>query len=206
MRIRTCCVGALSVTTLLAALAACSSGGGTAPPGTTGGTHGTTPAAANVTESNPPGDIPDNQVFVAYHSPQPGYVVRVPEGWARSRSKSSVTFTSNYNTITITTSHPVTAPTPSSVRASEIPAIRAANHNVHNVAASTTHRPAGNVTLITYQADSPPNPVTGRVAVEAVQRYDFYRRGTEVAVTLAAPVGSDNVDPWRIITTSFRWG
>jgi hypothetical protein len=26
-----------------------------------------------------------------------------------------------------------------------------------------------------------------------------------VVVTLSAPVGSDNVDPWRIITDSLSW-
>jgi hypothetical protein len=59
--------------------------------------------------------------------------------------------------------------------------------------------------LITYRDDSPQNPVTGKVAVEDVQRYEFYRSGTEVALTLSAPVGSDNVDPWRKITDSFAW-
>jgi hypothetical protein len=26
-----------------------------------------------------------------------------------------------------------------------------------------------------------------------------------VTLTLSAPVGSDNVDPWRTVTDSFRW-
>ena len=33
-------------------------------------------------EKNPPGDIPDNQVFIDYSSPL-GFALKVPEGWAR---------------------------------------------------------------------------------------------------------------------------
>src|SRR3954470_10175370 len=33
-------------------------------------------------EKNPPGDIPDNQVFVPYRSPL-GSSIKVPEGWSR---------------------------------------------------------------------------------------------------------------------------
>ncbi|MDT4974331.1 MAG: hypothetical protein QOG98_89, partial [Pseudonocardiales bacterium] len=58
---------------------------------------------------------------------------------------------------------------------------------------------------LTYRADSAPNPVTNKVAVEAVERYEFWRNGTEVVLTLSAPVGSDNVDPWLKVTDSFAW-
>jgi hypothetical protein len=47
--------------------------------------------------------------------------------------------------------------------------------------------------------------VTGKSVTEAVQRYEFWRSGQEVVLTLSAPQGSDNVDPWRTITDSFRW-
>jgi hypothetical protein len=36
-------------------------------------------------EKNPPGDIPDNQVFVEYRSPL-GFAIKVPEGWARRQT------------------------------------------------------------------------------------------------------------------------
>ena len=66
-------------------------------------------------------------------------------------------------------------------------------------------RTAGAAILITYQADSAPNPVTGKVVVEAVERYEFWRNGLRVAITLVSPVGADNVDPWRKVTDSFAW-
>ena len=47
--------------------------------------------------------------------------------------------------------------------------------------------------------------MTGKVVVQSVQRYVFYRAGVEVAITLSAPAGADNVDPWRTVTDSFAW-
>ncbi len=49
-------------------------------------------------EKNPPGDIPDNQVFIEYHSPL-GFSIKVPEGWARRQAADTVTFSDKYNTI-----------------------------------------------------------------------------------------------------------
>jgi hypothetical protein len=86
-----------------------------------------------------------------------------------------------------------------------LPAIRAAARGFSNPGVRTVRRAAGAAILITYRADSQPNAVTGKVAVNAVERYEFYRAGTEVALILAAPVGSDNVDPWRKVTDSFAW-
>ena len=50
-----------------------------------------------------------------------------------------------------------------------------------------------------------PDPVTGKVYRDEVERYEFYRNGTESVLTLAGPVGADNVDPWRTVTNSFQW-
>ena len=40
---------------------------------------------------------------------------------------------------------------------------------------------------------------------DAVERYEFWKAGTEVVLTLSGPQGADNVDPWRIVTDSFGW-
>ena len=52
------------------------------------------------TESNPPGDIPDNTQFVPYQA-KAGWSVSVPEGWARSTSGTTVTFTDKLNTVQV---------------------------------------------------------------------------------------------------------
>ena len=46
----------------------------------------------NAPEKSPPGDIPDNQVYVAYRVPGGHVALKVPEGWAQTRSGSTVTF------------------------------------------------------------------------------------------------------------------
>jgi hypothetical protein len=70
---------------------------------------------------------------------------------------------------------------------------------------TTASLPAGPTVLIEYQANSDPNPVTGKQYRLAVLRYELYKNGSEVAITLLSPVGADNVDPWRIITESYAW-
>jgi hypothetical protein len=45
------------------------------------------------------GDIPDNQVFITYKGA--GYTIKVPEGWTRSGSGSTVTFRDKDNSIRI---------------------------------------------------------------------------------------------------------
>jgi hypothetical protein len=164
---------------------------------------GSRSAAVPQIESNPPGDIPDNQAFVAYRGPQ--FEVSVPEGWARTTRGGRVEFADKYNDIAITSTRTPSAPTVASVRSHDVTSIRTNSPGFVPGPITTVHRGAGAAVLMRYQALSPVNPVTGKVATEAVERYLFWRAGTEVALTLSAPVGSDNVDPWRKITDSFAW-
>lgn len=154
-------------------------------------------------ETNPPGDIPDNQAFVPYTGT--GFTVTIPEGWARSSAGSSVVFSDKYNSVTIASAPAAQAPTPASVRTVDLPKIKAASQGYVAGTVTTVQRTAGPAVLATYQAYSAVNPVTGKVANEAVEQYTFWRAGTSVTLTLAAPVGSDNVDPWRKVTDSFAW-
>lgn len=177
-------------------VAACGSGGTPAKKAATSG-------PVTQVEVNPPGDIPDNQAFVPVALP--GFSVTVPEGWARTKRGAAIVFADKYNSITIDSVSAPAAPTVASARAREIPSVRAASAGFSAGSVGTVRRKAGAALLINYKAKSPVNPVTGKVAVRAVERYEFWRAGREVVLTLAAPVGSDNVDPWRIVTDSFRW-
>ena len=40
---------------------------------------------------------------------------------------------------------------------------------------------------------------------DEVERYEFWRNGKQATLSLSAPVGSDNVDPWKVVTDSFTW-
>jgi hypothetical protein len=163
----------------------------------------TNPAAAG-TESPPPGDIPDTTAYVAYHPASGLYQVKVPEGWARTVTGSTASFTDKLNIITVSVAK-TTAPTPATARASEVPKIQSTTRHFTLTGIGTVSRSAGPAVLIRYSAFSQPDPVTGKVYTDAVERYEFYRNGAEAIVTLSAPSGADNVDAWRTVTNSFRW-
>ena len=69
--------------------------------------------------------------------------------------------------------------------------------------------------LNTISMESRPAPAAPTVASarqaelpairSASRRYEYWRGGTEAILTLAGPLGADNVDPWRIVSDSFRW-
>ena len=191
--------GPAASTTAQAPMSSTTAVPGTASPGT---------SAAQITETNPAGDIPDTQAFVDYTPTQGGYTVRVPEGWARTDSTgtggTSTLFTDKYNSIRIDTAAASAAPTVASVQA-ELTVIGSAATGFTPGEVTIEQHPAGSTVRITYQADSPPSPVTGKVVPQDVQRYEFWNNGKQVTLTLSAPVGSDNVDPWRTVTDSFRW-
>jgi hypothetical protein len=195
-------------------LAAC--GGSSAKSGSTtgpttavaGGASGSSTAGGpnpNATESAPPGDIPDNQAFVTYAPKGAGYSVQVPEGWAMTRQGTATSFTDKYNGIRIEKRALAAAPTVGSVTSVELPALKAAVSGFVPGRITSVHRSAGTVIRMTYKADSQPNPVTGKVILQDVERYEFWRNGTAVVLTLSASQGSDNVDPWRKVTDSFGW-
>jgi hypothetical protein len=209
-----------------ALLGACSSGGGpkpTASPATAAGsaaTTGTAPAGSssststqaaggavnpNAPEVNESGDIPDNQVYVAYTPPSGGFSVKVPEGWARAESGAAVTFSDKLNHVRMEMVDAPTAPTVASVTDTDLPAIRAASAHYEAGTVKTVTRKAGPAVLATYKADAPPNAVTGKVVHDDVERYVFWRAGKAVVLTLSGPVGADNVDPWKIVTDSVTW-
>jgi hypothetical protein len=150
-----------------------------------------------------PGDIPDNQAFVRLTSP--AYQVSTPEGWARTTSPGRVSLSDKFNAITIELSRRATPPTPATVRTSELPHLRAAVRGFSSPRVTVVARPAGRAVLVRYQARSRRDAVTGKTVVNDVERYEFWKAGRLAAVTLEAPHGSDNVDPWRTVTTSFRW-
>ena len=150
-----------------------------------------------------PGDIPDNQAFVRLATAS--YSLQTPEGWVRTTSGRRITLTDKYNAIHVELSALPAAPTVRSVTAGEIPRLRSSVPGFRSPSVTSLTRPAGRVVLVRYQARSRLDPVTGRSVINDVERYEFWKAGRLATVTLEAPHGSDNVDPWRTVTTSFRW-
>lgn len=173
-------------------LVACGSGGATTGPD------------PNAAEVSPPGDIPDNQVFVAYSPPGSGFQVKVPEGWSQTRQGGAVTFTDKLNSIQLQSSPAGAAPTVDQGQAKlkslagTVPGFKAGD-------VSMVKRGAGEALLITYSGDGPSDPVTGKSVTDAFERYEFFNGGEVATLTLSGPQGADNVDPWMIVSDSLRW-
>jgi hypothetical protein len=193
---------AAAVLATAAVLGGCGASG-TAPSGSA--TLSSSTAAAPAPETNPAGDIPDNQAFVPFTPPGGVFTVSVPEGWARTTDGAATIFTDKLNTVRIETRARATAPNTMSVSVDELPAIASLTAGYRPGGVSAVQRKSGQVMLITYQGTSPPNPVTGKIGTDAIERYEFWRGGQEVILTLSGPVGADNVDPWRTITDSLQW-
>lgn len=165
----------------------------------------TSPPAPNATEFNPPGDIPDNAVFVDHTAPGSRVHFKVPEGWAMARSGPVTTYTDKYNSISIEVRKRASAPTVASARKGDVPELQSSvsNFALGNITMAT--RQQGSAVLISYKLDSPPNPVTDKVVRDAAERFEFWRAGQEAILTLTGPENADNVDPWQIVSDSLKW-
>ena len=212
---RACGLGVVVVAIALA-LAGCGGSSSSTSSAATGSSS--TPAAAssssatatssgvnpNARETLPPGDIPDTVAYVPYTSKALGLTISVPEGWSRANTGTQVIFTDKLNQVQVFTAPAQGPVTPASVRSRELPSIQSSVKTFRLGSITSVTRPAGPAVRITYFGDSQPNPVTGKVGTLAFERYDFSHQGREVVVLVTSPKGSDNVDPWRKITTSLK--
>jgi hypothetical protein len=153
------------------------------------------------TEKNPPGDIPDDQVFVAYASSAGGYSLKVPEGWARSEKGADVNFIDKFDGIAVSIAAPAVAPTANEL----IARIEKSGNGVRVVSSKEIRLPAGQALLVKYESDSEANPVTQKRIRLENEAYVFYKSGKTATLTLWAPKGADNVDQWKLMSGSFRW-
>ena len=155
-------------------------------------------------EQNPPGDIPDSQVFLNYSSPL-GFTLKVPEGWARTDRSDGVRFIDKFNRIDVSVSAATAAPTAKSVRQKEAGSLIRTGRAVKISAVTIVKLPAGSTVLIAYTSNSEPNAVINKQLRLENNRYLFYSAGRLVALDLSAPAGADNVDQWKLMAESFRW-
>jgi hypothetical protein len=171
-------------------------------------------------ENHPPGDIPDDTQFVAYRSKGGGFEVKVPEGWSRTKSNAGVSFTDKLNTVSATWFPAASTPTAGSAKKREVPGLRRTERAFslghvllcdpsctipYSTAPISVTLASGPAVVLTYESNSAPNQVTGKQYRLEDLRFEFFRNGEEAVLTLSGPVGSDNVDPWRLVSESFRW-
>lgn len=155
-------------------------------------------------EKNPPGDIPDTQVFVAYHS-RLGFSLKVPEGWARRLTPDGATFTNAYDGIAIQVGPSTKAPTVSSVKQHQAAILQKSPTAVRISKIVAVHLPSGPAIRISFSSNSAPNAITGKAIRLENDQYLIWHQGQLVTLTLFAPYGADNVDQWRLMAHSFQW-
>jgi hypothetical protein len=152
-------------------------------------------------EQNPPGDIPDDQVFITYSSPSGAYSLKVPEGWQRTEKGSSVDFLSKYDGISVTLASAPAAPTIAGVTST----LQKGDSSLKINSAKEVRLPAGPALHVKYESDSKVNAVTGKSIPLENEAFVLYRAGKTATLTLWAPKGADNADQWKLISESFRW-
>jgi hypothetical protein len=171
-------------------------------------TAGSPPVAGQApvpAESNPPGDIPDNQAFVTFKPTGGAVALKIPEGWARADNPSGVTFTDHLNTIGVTWQTATTPPSTARATAQDVPELQRTQLAFTLVRVTDVKLPGGSAVRIESQENSQANAVTGKQYRLDVLRYGFFHNGQQAVLLLSSPVGADNVDPWKIVSESFRW-
>ena len=166
------------------------------------------PAAAQETavapEKNPPGDIPDNQVFVQYTSPS-GFSIKVPEGWSRVDRPDGARFSDKYNIIDLAVSKADQPPNTAIAKARDAAELKNAGHAVEIKSVKDVKLKSGPAVLISYASNSDPSPVTNKQIRLEHERYLMFKNATLVSLDLSAPLGADNVDQWKLMSNSFQW-
>lgn len=154
-------------------------------------------------ESRPPGDIPDNIAYVSYRNTVGRYTFMHPEGWASVAQGATVTFSDKLNGITATAVPATGAPTVTTAKA-DVAGLQRTQPAFELRSVKPAALPGGSGVLIVFRRNSAPDPVTGKVFRDEVQRYEIYGSAHEVILDLFGAVGSDNVDPYTKISQSLR--
>ena len=162
------------------------------------------PEAAIAPEKNPPGDIPDDQVFITYKSPN-GFSLKVPEGWSRKDAPEGVSFADKYGTIDVAVKASSATPTVASVRTGEAAELEKTGHAVKISSIREVKLLSGPSIQVIYTSNSEPNPVTNKRVRLENQRYLVMHAEKLIALTFSAPMGADNADQWKLMSNSLNW-
>jgi hypothetical protein len=156
-------------------------------------------------EKNPPGDIPDNQIFVTYISSQGGYELEVPEGWARTENGRDVTFIYKLDGVSVSTTNTTQHPTSNDIRNNQAEQIKKTGGAVVINSIKDIQILKSPAVHMVYESNSDLDPVTNKRVRLENDVYYFYKNGSLVELRLWAPLGADNIDQWKRISNSFKW-
>jgi hypothetical protein len=209
----------LSALAVCAFLTACggssSSGAGASPAGSSSSGAGASPAGSSTqasgagalaadAKSAATGDIPDNQNFLTYRNASPRFSIVYPEGWTVKQAKDGVTFRDKNNLVRIAVALGV-APTLAAAQA-RLTTLKRSDSTLTPGAPRAINLKSGPAVKVTYTTRSAPNPVTGKSVTLTVDRYELAHGGQVATIDLGTPTGVDNVDAYKKMVASYRWG
>ncbi len=217
---RACAAAAAVVALASLAAAGCGSGSPSTATGSGSASTGSAKSTGSVSPSTPAststagalsaeakatatGDIPDNQVFLAFTNRRAGYSLLYPEGWTQSGSAADVTFQDKNNLVHVVIDR-AAVPSVASV-AAQLTALKRSVPSLSFRAPQAARVGPSQAVTARYTTQSAPNPVTGRRVTLMVDRYALASAGRRAVIDLGTPVGVDNVDAYRKMIESFRW-
>jgi hypothetical protein len=195
-------VAVVAVAIAVAAVAGCAGAGGLRVD-PTGGDDATTASVASAGHAIR--GIAKGTVFTPFTAQTGGFQVDVPQGWQHTERANYSSFADRLDLVTVQWAKAVAAPTIASVKKVDIPVLEAHARVFTLQSVEQAVRPAGTGIEIDYLQGGGPDVVTGRTAVDSVQRYLFFHDGVLVTLTLAGPKGTDDSRSWRTVTDSLFW-
>jgi len=160
------------------------------------------PAAAAPATAPARGDIPDSATYLTYTAPR--YRVAYIEGWGRQGVGGTVTFSDKDSLERVALLATPRGSLEAFVRGPELAALRHAGATRIGSIRAVSLR-GGRGLYLQYTIPSASDPVTGKVVPLLTDRYYLAGPRQLGVLTLAAPVGDDNVDAFRRIASSFGW-
>ncbi|HEY8286213.1 MAG TPA: hypothetical protein VIJ28_17650 [Chloroflexota bacterium] len=157
-------------------------------------------AASAMTRAH--GDIPDSATYLTYVAPH--FKVEYIEGWGRRGSGTLVTFSDKDSLERVALPSVPRGSLAAFVRGPELAGLRHAGA-VKISTPRAVSLPGGRGWYLQYTIPSAPDQVTGKVVPLLTDRYYLAGRHWLAVLTLASPVGDDNVDAFRRIAHSFGW-
>jgi PsbP. len=156
-------------------------------------------------EKNPPGDIPDTQVFVKYTSTQGGYELQFPEGWAQTENGPDVKFVDKYDGLQVNVVDESEPATLDSIKNKQEVELIKTGRAVSVKSVKEVKISGNKVFVISYDSNSEANPVTNKKIRLENKNYYFCKDGKMAVVKVWAPLGADNIDQWNFISENLKW-
>jgi hypothetical protein len=149
------------------------------------------------------GDIPDTATYLVYHGK--GYHLEYVEGWGlllRPKGGVIISDKDSSEAVQLGTGTPKI---PAYAKA-DLARLARTMPKFHFVLQRQVGLAAGRSIRAQYRTLSPRDPVTNKQVPVLVDRYYIPGPRKYAILTLETPVGVDNVDAFRRIAQSFRWG